>query len=210
MLGSVERHAGRARSLVAALLLAGCTGQPPAPPPPPPAPPAAGRVPAAAPAFAERLPDLPVENAACMAEGLYRGAQPDSRGLRALKERGVKTILCLRNSAPEEKEAADLGLEFVHIPMEAGLVSTPPTEEQVRRFFEVVLDPARRPVFFHCARGKDRTGTMAALYRIEVDGWTARRAMAEADSFGFHEWYRDLEDFIEGYRPRGFRPPAPR
>ena len=61
--------------------------------------------------------------------------------------------------------------ESVEIPIQADVFgSEPPTDEQVREFFTVVLDPARQPVFFHCAHGKDRTGTMAALYRIEVDG----------------------------------------
>ena len=196
------RHSAAAGIL--AVLAAGCSAEPP------PAAPGPGTSAVAAPAFAERLPDLPVENAARVADGLYRGAQPDSAGLRALRERGVKTIVCLRSAAPERKEAEALGMEVVEIPMEAGLTCPPPTDAQVMRFFEVVLDPAKRPLFFHCAQGRDRTGVMAAIYRIEVDGWTPKRAMAETESFGYHGWYRALEEFIEGYRPRGFRRPGAR
>ena len=96
------------------------------------------------------------------------------------------------------------GKNVVSIPMHAFVDSDPPSDEDVRRFFAVVLDPGRRPVFVHCAQGKDRTGTMCALYRIEIQGWTNERALAEMRGFGFHEIYGDLERFVRDYRPRGF------
>jgi protein tyrosine/serine phosphatase len=125
--------------------------------------------------------------------------------MRTLREKGFKTLVTLRTGHDETALAAAEGLEVVEIPIHARLTSEPPTEEQVRRFFEVVLDPAKRPVFFHCAYGRDRTGTMAALYRIEVDGWTPEQAIEEMDHFGFRDWYRDLDDFVRDYRPRGYR-----
>jgi protein-tyrosine phosphatase len=35
--------------------------------------------------------------------------------------------------------------------------------EPFRRAFELLADPANRPILFHCQAGKDRTGIMAAL-----------------------------------------------
>jgi hypothetical protein len=64
-------------------------------------------------------------------------------------------------------------------------------------------DPAAQPVFFHCRHGKDRTGTMAALYRIEVDGWTNEEAIEEMLAFGYHTIYQDLIDYVRAYEPRG-------
>jgi protein tyrosine/serine phosphatase len=158
--------------------------------------------------FATRLPDLPIENAAKIADGVYRGAQPDAAGLKALKEMGVRTVVNLRSHHSEKKEVEALGLEAVEIPMEASLESEPPTDAEMKRFFDVVLDPAKRPVYFHCAKGKDRTGTMAALYRIEVDGWSREDAIAELRHFGYHEYYKDLVEFVRTYKTRGFRPPT--
>ncbi len=178
--------------LLPVLLLAACACGRPEP------------APAPAPAFAVPAPELGIDNAARLAEGVYRGAQPDAAGMRTLKEKGFRTVVTLRTGDSGAKAAAAEGLDVVEIPIVAGLKSEPPSDEQVRRFFEVVLDPARRPVYFHCAFGKDRTGTMAALYRIEVDGWTPEQAVAEMDHFGFREWYRDLEKFVRGYRPRGY------
>jgi hypothetical protein len=45
---------------------------------------------------------------------------------------------------------------------------------------------------------------MAALYRIEVDGWTNDDAVAEMDALGYHDYYRDLKRFVRGYRRRGY------
>jgi len=174
------------------LLLAACSCGRPAGPAP------------GAPPFATPAPELGIPNAARLSEGVYRGAQPDAAGMRTLREKGFRTLVTFRTGHSEAKEAAAEGLAVVEIPIEANIESEPPTEEQVKRFFEVVLDPARRPVYFHCAYGKDRTGTMAAIYRIEVDGWTPEQAMAEMDHFGFRDWYRDLDQFVRDYRPRGF------
>ena len=78
-------------------------------------------------------------------------------------------------------------------------------------FFTTVLDPSKRPVFFHCAQGMDRTGTFCALYRIEIDGWTNERAHAEMREFGWHdELYRAIGRFVLAYRPQGFHAGTPR
>jgi tyrosine-protein phosphatase SIW14 len=172
--------------LPAVLLLAACACSRAQAPPPP--------------AYATPAPELGIPNAARMGEGVYRGAQPDAAGMRTLREKGFRTLVSFRTGTGAKVE----GMEVVEIPIEARIDSDPPTEEQVKRFFEVVLDPARRPVYIHCAFGKDRTGTMAAIYRIEVDGWTPQQAIDEMQHFGFRGWYRDLEEFVRGYRPRGY------
>ncbi len=67
------------------------------------------------------------------------------------------------------------------------------------------LDPKNQPGFFHCARGKDRTGTFAALWRIEVDGWTPDEAIEEMQAFGYHNYFDNLIAFVRDYKPRGFK-----
>jgi protein tyrosine/serine phosphatase len=89
--------------------------------------------------------------------------------------------------------------------MRAGIFgATPPTEEQVRLFLSVVKDSSRHPVFIHCRRGKDRTGVMSAIYRIEACGWTSDEAIEEMRAFGFSDHYRGLIRFVQTYaRARG-------
>lgn len=152
----------------------------------------------------DAAPSVPIENFAEVADGLYRGAQPDAAGFAALHDLGVRTVMNFREKHSDRALAEKAGLSVVEIPLHAFLESDPPTDEEVRTFFDTVLDPAKRPVFVHCAYGKDRTGTMCALYRIEVDGWTPQKAFEEMQRYGFHEAYTDLRKFVLGYTPRGF------
>ena len=46
-------------------------------------------------------------------------------------------------------------------------------------------DPASYPVLIHCKAGLHRTGCMAAVYRMEYQGWTPRQAVAEMRANGF-------------------------
>lgn len=156
-------------------------------------------------AFAQRLPGVAgVENFARVNTSFYRGAQPTPEGFKQLKSMGVKTIIDFRSYHSTMKEVEAAGLTPVEIPIKADLGSTPPDEAAIKRYFEVVLDPAKQPVYIHCAFGKDRTGTMAALYRMEIDGWTPDEAIQEMQSFGYHDIYRDLIAFVKAYKPRGY------
>jgi protein tyrosine phosphatase len=62
-----------------------------------------------------------------------------------------------------------------------------------------VTDPKRVPVLVHCQHGADRTGTMCALYRIAVQGWSKEEALREmqAGGFGFHGVWQDLVRFVD-------------
>jgi tyrosine-protein phosphatase SIW14 len=162
-------------------------------------------------AAATRPAGVPIDNFAEVAPGIFRGAQPDADGFRALKGLGIRTIVNLRGKHDDTPAAAPLGLGVVEIPMSAKFTIEPPTDDEVRAFLAAVLDPAKRPVFVHCAGGKDRTGTMCALYRIEVDGWTPEKAYEEMVSFGWHdELYPALGKFVRGYTPKGLAAPKSR
>jgi protein tyrosine/serine phosphatase len=55
----------------------------------------------------------------------------------------------------------------------------------MHRLLAIVTDPARQPVFVHCRRGSDRTGTAVAVYRICVEGWSREAAIDEMVNGGF-------------------------
>jgi tyrosine-protein phosphatase SIW14 len=155
--------------------------------------------------IAQRLPGIPgVDNFARVNPALYRGAQPTEEGLRQLKAMGIKTVIDFRSYHSTHKQVEAAGMTAVEIPLKADLGSVPPDDEELKKFFQVVLDPARQPVYIHCAFGKDRTGTMAAVYRLEMDGWTPDEALQEMEAFGYHNIYRDLIAFVKTYKPRGY------
>jgi hypothetical protein len=73
-----------------------------------------------------------------------------------------------------------------------------PERKEVIRFLQIVTDPGRTPVLVHCQHGADRTGTMCALYRIVVQGWTKEEAIQEMKEggFGFHGVWINLSNWI--------------
>ncbi len=154
--------------------------------------------------FAARVARPPgLEYLAELAPKIYRGSQPRTKGYRYLKGQGIRTVLSLREHHDEKKAVQAAGLKFIHIPMDADLNgASPPPAEQIKAFLSAVLDPANQPVFFHCAVGKDRTGTMAAVYRMEVDGWSPEEALEEMEAFGAHGMFRSLTKFVREYKPR--------
>lgn len=155
--------------------------------------------------FARIIPNSEIDKFAEVAPGIYRGAQPSAKGIELLKKLGVKSIISFRTAHTDERAAAGAGLVTFEIPFEAGVLgSTPPSEDQIRQFFNIILKPENQPVFYHCATGSDRTGLMTALYRMEVDGWTNERAIEEMDAFGYHNIYKDLKQFARTWKVRGF------
>jgi protein tyrosine/serine phosphatase len=162
-------------------------------------------------AFAAPEADVPgIDNFAWLSSDVARGAQPDEEGFRWLRARGFRTVITLRQGHDEEATTHAAGLGLVEIPVQAGLFgSSAPTPAQLATFFATVRDSARRPVFFHCARGRDRTGTFAALYRIEIEGWTNEEAIEEMQAFGYNDFYDDLIGAVRAYRPSREAAPGP-
>ena len=155
-------------------------------------------------AFALPAPESEIKRFAWIDSGqVARGGQPDDDGMRWLAAHGFRTVITFRQHHDEEAQAARAGLPLVEIPIQCDLFgSSPPTEAQVSRFLSIVRDSTQRPVFFHCARGADRTGMFGALYRIEVDGWTNAEAIEEMQAFGYNDFYKDLIGYVRDYRPR--------
>lgn len=115
---------------------------------------------------------------------VYRGGQPTPAGFKNLARIGIKTIIDLRGGdqrKDEQKIVEKAGMHYVHVPL-FGLRA--PTDQQVATVFAVLNDPSAWPVFVHCRRGADRTGTIIACYRIAHDHWANQKALEEARMHG--------------------------
>lgn len=126
---------------------------------------------------------------------LYRSAQPTAEGMRNLERMGIRTVINLRAFHSDSDEVADTALVTENIYMK----TWHPEAEDVVRFLRIVNDPSRGPFLVHCQHGADRTGTMSAIYRITVQGWTKEQALEEMteDGFGFHAIWQNLPPWIE-------------
>ncbi len=140
-------------------------------------------------------------------EKLYRGAQPDAGGFQYLRDIGVGTVINLRSERDairhdEQRLVESLGMRYISLPVKDGNFFTRSRtvpEDTVLRFFAEV-DAAAGPVFVHCRRGADRTGTLVALYRVARNGWTNQRAYHEARALGMRSWYSGLRRQILAFR----------
>ena len=135
-----------------------------------------------------------VPNLHKISDRIYRSAQPSASGMAQLKAMGIETIVNLRSFHSDRDEIGDLGLAYEHIYMKAWH----PEEKEVVRFLQIVTNPRRVPVLFHCQHGADRTGTMCAIYRVAVQGWSKEAAIKEMTDggYGFHGIWQNLIHWI--------------
>ena len=137
----------------------------------------------------------PLENFHRVSRELHRGAQPTREGMKHLAAMGIKTVVNLRLTGSDREELRGTGLDYEHILVNSFRL----TDDDVISFLRIVTKPARTPVFVHCRHGADRTGTMCAMYRIVVCGWSRADAIDEMvnGGFGFHHELRYLVKYIE-------------
>lgn len=139
---------------------------------------------------------------------VYRGAQPTAEGFRSLAKLGIKIVVDLREvgdrSRGEEKAVTADGMRYVPIPMN-GMHA--PSGAAVARVLDLLEDRSIGPVFVHCRRGADRTGSVIACYRVEHDHWQNDKALAEARSLGMSWMEKGMQHFILTYMPRPFGAP---
>jgi len=155
-------------------------------------------------AFAQQQqPQAPagVGNFHVVNDHIYRGAQPSSEGIQALAKMGVKTVVDLReadgNMLLEKKQVEAAGMKFVNVPMH-GLET--PSSADVAKVLAVFNDKSAGPVFVHCKRGADRTGTVVACYRISHDRWDNGKALSEAKSNGMAWIQKAMQHYVMGYK----------
>ncbi len=141
-----------------------------------------------------------LSNFAQINANLYRGAQPSEAGVKELAQIGVKTIINLRgadeHSKAEEIWARNAGIKVISFDLSNWFE---PKTSEIEKIIADIERTGNQPVFVHCKRGADRTGTVIAVYRITHDNWTAQRANDEAKTYGFGWWQIPMKHFISEY-----------
>jgi tyrosine-protein phosphatase SIW14 len=148
----------------------------------------------------------------------YRGGQMTAEGFTdAVHHYHLRTIVNVQDEFPdpdldksfwgtgtvkERTLCASLGVRYVHL--RPDLVSRRLVPEcrpaTIEEFLAVMDDPTNYPVLIHCHAGLHRTGVLAAVYRMEYQGWTPAEAWQEMRAHGFGPWAGSAaNDYVTQY-----------
>ncbi len=152
-----------------------------------------------APAFAYDPVGIP--NYEQVNANLYRGGRPEQAGLAELAKMGVKTVINLQggdlrsawafvdrrtepgelpeNIAIEGEQVKALHMNYINFPIDSVDKIDAQEDQWIKQILVDVQNPALQPVFVHCEHGKDRTGLIVALERVQFEKWSPSDAHAE-------------------------------
>jgi predicted protein tyrosine phosphatase len=96
-----------------------------------------------------------------------------------------------------------------HVSIPSGQI---PTKKTLEAFYKVIDDPKNYPLHIHCYHGTGRAVIYSAIYRIEKENWTNKKAQENTRLFKFlvdsplyHSSFskgRSKGDFLLNYKPR--------
>jgi protein tyrosine phosphatase (PTP) superfamily phosphohydrolase (DUF442 family) len=161
---------------------------------------------------------------------VYRSGQMTYAGFAEAVDRyHLKTIINFQDDYPdpdvdksfwlpgtikESEMCRRLGVRYVFIapdlvPYRASPARRP---EAIDRLLALLDDPDVYPVLLHCKAGLHRTGIMAAIYRMEYQGWDVADALRELKAHGYTDWNCTagnpyVNQYVLTYR-RGIRHPV--
>ncbi|HUJ49648.1 MAG TPA: tyrosine-protein phosphatase [Bryobacteraceae bacterium] len=155
------------------------------------------------PAWAADVEAPGVPNFHAVNEHVFRGGQPVDAGWNSLAHLGIKLVVDLRPASEhpvkaEENAVEGAGMRYVNVPMK-GLGA--PVADAVSKVLALMISNSDGPVFVHCRRGSDRTGTVIACYRILHDHWENQKALQEARAYGMLRLERGMMHFIQSFNP---------
>ncbi|HEF4761335.1 TPA: tyrosine-protein phosphatase [Pseudomonas putida] len=127
-----------------------------------------------------------------MSPTLYRSALPDSGAVPLLEKLKVATVITFLPE-PDSRWLSAPDIAQVQLPYRTNHVD----DADVLKALRAIQDAETKgPVLMHCKHGSDRTGLMAAMYRVVVQGWSKEDALSEMTEGGFG----DSTHFKDGVR----------
>ncbi|MEZ4816076.1 MAG: tyrosine-protein phosphatase [Bdellovibrionota bacterium] len=131
--------------------------------------------------------------------GVYRSGRSNEEGIKWLKEKyKIKTIINLENSNSaiknEKRWAEKYDIDFHSLPMNG---SKTPEDKTVNEALDLLDNSANHPILVHCKYGRDRTGLIIALHRVENLGWDAQDAHDEMIDLGFRLYLYKMNRYFK-------------
>ncbi len=156
-----------------------------------------------------RHPVIPVHSGI-----LYRSGQLDQTQLvEEIRNRGIRTVVNLGSKNNWDVDICRrMGVKYLDLPVgdcwnlcgcvAPGQEQAPASPFDLTPLWNVLDDPNSHPVLIHCWGGIHRTGVVAAMYRIERQGWRPEDAIRELDLYGFEskkDKYDNVADYLRTY-----------
>lgn len=139
----------------------------------------------------------PANNLYRITPTLYRSAKLNAAMLPELKRLGIRTVINLRAHNDDEKVLRNSGINRIDIPMRAWNID----DDKIAATLKAIKEAEKQgPVLFHCQHGADRTGVVAAMYRIIFQGWSREAALTELEDggYGFHSVWVNIPRYVRG------------
>ncbi len=110
-----------------------------------------------------------------MDELLYRSALPRAQDQQWLQEQNVQTVINFYQK-PDSIWLQDKSIKQIHIPLRTDRIDD---EDVILALRSIASARQKGKVLMHCKHGQNRTGLIAAMYRIVFEGWSKADAMLE-------------------------------
>jgi protein tyrosine/serine phosphatase len=121
---------------------------------------------------------------------LWRGASPTRADAAWLVQHGVRTVVSLQLDMRPAFESASLDPRVARSVSYFRVRDFPAVDVLTHHHLDervsyvlAIINEAPKPVFVSCRAGVDRTGIIAAAYRVLVEGKSRQQAIAEMDAF---------------------------
>lgn len=147
----------------------------------------------------------PIRNFCVVTPGaLWRGETPTRADAKWLVEHGIRTVISLQLDVQDSFEAAHLDPGVVDSVTYFRVRDFMATQVLTHRHLDdhvaevlAIIQEAPKPALISCRAGVDRTGVIAAAYRVLVDGKSREEAIKEMD--GFHSPWDPLNNrYVRG------------
>ena len=135
-------------------------------------------------------------------QDVYRSDQPSAAYFRELEKFGIREVMNLRCFHTDTKEARGTNIRLHHLRTRATLLSL---DDLIAAM--LIIRDKQGPLLFHCWHGSDRTGAVAAMYRMVFQYVPKQQAIDEMVDgiFGFHMIFDNIIDTIEEANIRKIR-----
>jgi protein tyrosine/serine phosphatase len=135
---------------------------------------------------------------------LYRSEKIEPKFLPQLQQLGITTVISFRKFHRYDEIFKKAGIKMVRVPMLTWRLRDAEIKKALNH-----INQANGKVLIHCQHGADRTGLVAAMYRIVEQGWSKQDALDELKNggYGYHSMWKNIIEYIEKVDVEKFKSP---